>query len=710
MTRTFLLFGSCFYLIACTKTTSTDQYVNWAHYLGDQSTNQYSPLTLIHKENVKELEQVWSYQTGDADSLGRSQIQCNPLVIDGVLYGSTAKLQFFALDASTGEEIWRFDPFADHPYDQFGMGVNRGLAYWTDGKEERLLFTASSFLYAVDAKTGNIITGFGEQGRVDLHEGLDRDVTDQFIVSNTPGIVYKDKLILGMRVAEGTGAAPGHIRAYNIHTGSREWIFHTIPQEGEFGTETWPKGASQYAGGANAWAGMSLDEKRGIVFIPTGSASFDFYGGDRHGENLFANCLLALNAETGERIWHYQTVRHDLWDRDLPCPPNLIQLEKNGKTIDAVAQLTKSAHIFVFDRVNGEPLFPIEEVEVPASDLEGEIAWPTQPIPSLPQPFARSRMEEKDITKRTPEAHEYVKNIWKNLREGAPFVPPSKEGSIIFPGLDGGGEWGGGAFDPETANLIINASEMPWILQMLPFEQTEQQTKVAVGKGLYQSYCLSCHGPDLKGGTAFANVPSLEHLNERFDQIKLAAILERGKGAMPAFGFLSSEQVDALSTFLLELDAAEELAKEETAWPYPYYLNGYRRFEDQDGYPAITPPWGTLNAVNLQTGALSWKVTLGSFAELESAGGAPTGSESYGGPVVTAGGLVFIAATPDQKLRVFDKDTGELLVEKMLPAAGFATPAVYAIEGKQYVVIACGGGKLRKPSGDTYVAFSLSER
>ncbi|GAB5553087.1 MAG: hypothetical protein Sapg2KO_26780 [Saprospiraceae bacterium] len=679
--------------------------VNWPGYLGDPASSQASVLNEINKSNVSQLEVAWTYSMGDNTEANKTQIQCNPIIIDGTLYGSSAYLKIFALDATTGQEKWHFDPFAETGFQHPGMGVNRGLAYWTDGKEERILFTAASTLYCLDAKTGTLNTDFGEGGQVNLLKGLERNIDDLFLVSNTPGIIFGDLLILGSRVSESVGAAPGHVRAFNVKTGEQTWIFHTIPFPGEAGYETWPKAAWQYAGGANAWSGFSLDIKNEIVFVPTGSAATDFYGGDRLGDNLYANCLLALDANTGKRIWHYQFVHHDLWDRDLPAPPNLITLEKDGQAVEAVAQITKSAHIFVFDRKTGEPLFPIEEVPVPASTLDGEHAAPTQPIPSLPKPFSRNRMLEEDITQRTPEAYAYVKSRWDTLLEGPHFVPPSTQGSIILPGLDGGGEWGGAAFDASTNNLIINASEIPWILQMIKHENNPQNL-LAKGKKIYNTYCASCHGGDLKGGEMFGNVPDLNGLQQRMDQATLSTTLANGKGAMPSFKFLSEPQIEALSTFLLDLPDGEAIADiKADRNALPYYLNGYKRFKDQDGYPAITPPWGTLNAVNLQTGEQSWKVTLGDHPELNSP--EPTGSESYGGPVVTAGGLVFMAGTPDQKIRAFDKDNGDLLWEANLPAAGFATPATYAVDGKQYVVIACGGGKLGKDSGDVYVAFAL---
>jgi len=695
-------------LINCQK--DTQKYINWSAYLGDKQSNQYTPLTQINKENVKNLKIAWTYNAGDADlDKNRTQIQCNPLVIDGILYGSSPRLKFFALDAKTGKELWKFDPFSENAYKAFGMGVNRGLAFWTDGEEKRLLVTAGPHLYAINAKTGELFSDFGDNGKVDLHDGLDRNVKELFINSNTPGIVYKDKLILGCRVSESGGAAavPGHIRAYNVQTGEQEWIFHTIPHPGEYGYETWPEGAWQYSGGANAWAGLSVDEKRGIVFAPTGSASFDYYGGDRIGENLFANCLIALDAATGERKWHFQTVHHDIWDRDLPAPPNLVTVNHGGKEIEAVAQITKSSYIFLFDRETGEPLFPIEEVPTKPSGLEGEQAWPTQPIPTKPPQFSRNRVLESDLTRRTPEAYDFVKEIWDKASEGEHFIPLTEDGAIVFPGLDGGGEWGGAAFDPNSGNLIVNASEMPWVLSLKKAEKVDGKS-LSKGKSLYNAFCLSCHGKDLEGGDVFATVPSLKDLKSRLNHTQIATILKNGNGAMPAFAFLKEDEVQAISSFLLEVEDVENLeVADDDTWPYPYFFNGFTRFHDHEGYPAITPPWGTLNAINLNTGEISWKVTLGEYPELMKEGMEPMGSESYGGPVVSANGLIFMAGTLDEKFRVFDSTNGDLLFETKLPAAGFATPAVYGIDGKQYIVIACGGGKLGKPSGDAYVAFSL---
>ncbi len=698
------------FALSCTPDhSSPTSDLNWDMYLGGPGTNQYSPLDQINRENASNLQVAWVYHSGDADSLNRSQIQCNPLIIDGILYGSSPALKFFALNAATGEEIWSFDPWGNN-YQQFGMGVNRGLAFWTDGNDKKLLVTSGAFLFCINAETGQLIESFGNQGKVDLHDGLGRDVSNMFISANTPGVIYKDLLILGTRVSESTGAAPGYIRAYNVQSGNIEWVFHTIPKPGEVGYDTWPENAWERVGGANAWSGLSIDRERGWVFAPTGSAAFDFYGGDRPGANLFANCILVLDAATGERIWHYQTVHHDVWDRDLPAPPNLITVNHNGQEIEAVAQITKSAHIFLLNRETGEPLFPIEEVAVPASKLDGEQTWPTQPIPTKPPPFSRNRMQEKDITNRTPEAHDYVKSIWENLAEGDPFVPPSEEGTIVLPGFDGGGEWGGGSFDPETGMFYINASEMPWILQMVPFEPTTDDKLASLGRSIYNSQCILCHGKDKKGASIHT-VPSLVGLKDRMDKATLVQTVTKGKGMMPAFGHLSADRVDAIAAFLLETDEkvpeGRIQSRNASDWPYPYSMTGYNRFRDHEGYPALTPPWGTLNAIDLNKGALAWKIPFGEIPELAAQGMKNTGSESYGGPVVTKGGVIFIGATLDEKFHVYDKDNGNLLFEYQLPAAGYATPATYTVNGKQYVVIAAGGGKLGTKSGDAYVAFSL---
>lgn len=678
---------------------------DWPVYLGDKDSSHYSSLKQINAKNVHRLQLAWTHHAGDARADNRSQIQCNPLIIDGVLYGTSPQLKLLALDAASGRELWRFDPFADG---RGSAGVNRGVVYWADGDDRRILFAAGRHLHAIDATTGRPVPTFGDGGRVDVQRDLGRDVSRLPVIPTTPGIVFGDLLILGARVSEGPGpVAPGHVRAYDIRTGRLAWIFHTIPQPGEAGHETWPPEAWKYVGAANCWAGMALDERRGLVFVPTGSASFDFWGGNRLGQNLFANCLIALDAATGKRRWHYQFVHHDLWDRDLPAPPNLLTVRHNGRRIDAVAQVTKSGHVFLFNRETGEPLFPVEERPVPPSDLQGESAWPTQPLPGRPAPFARQVFSADEITDLWPESRRAVLERFVKLRPHAPFMPPSREGTIIFPGFDGGAEWGGAAVDPQKGILYVNGNEMPWILTMVETKAGEGVASSG-GQQIYNQICVTCHGPDRSGdpGRAF---PSLVNIGEKMKKADIIQLLDTGRGVMPAVAFLSPAQKDAVAGFLLG-EASDDRAgapEGDVLGSGPYTHNGYNRWLDPKGHPAVKPPWGTLNAIDLNTGDYVWRTTLGELPELTAQGIPPTGTENYGGPVVTAGGVIFIAASKDEMFRAFDQRTGRVLWQAKLPAGGYATPSTYAVDGRQYVVIACGGGKMGTKSGDAYLAFAL---
>lgn len=704
MCRQLFLAFAIFATSGCDRTDD-----GWREYLG-RGSSQYSALDQINRKNVHKLEVAWVYRTGDADLENRSQIQANPIVVDGVLYATSAQLKVFALNAGTGEPQWTFDPF-EGSYDLFGLGVNRGVTYWEHNGDRRILFAAASRLYAIDAGTGTPIESFGDNGSIDLREGLDRDIGELFISSNTPGVIYDNLLIVPTRVSEGSNSAPGHIRAYDVITGERAWIFHTIPYPGEFGYDTWPDGAWQRVGGANNWAGMTVDHGRGIVYVPTGSATPDFYGGARVGQNLFANTLLALDARTGERIWHYQVIHHDLWDRDLPAPPNLVTVTHNGTPRQAVAQITKSAHVFLFDRDTGEPLFPVEELEVTASDLPGEVAWPTQPVPTLPPPFSRQEFTENDLTDVSPEARASAFARLTRVRSGGQFVPPSREGTIVLPGYDGGGEWGGAAVDPQGI-LYVNASEMPWILRMVGLRV---DGGVSLGATVYANECLYCHGTDLQGDP-LGVYPSLVAVSSRMSRQAIEAAVTNGVGSMPAHGYLSSDELEAVVAYISsEQDGttpSESGVEATAASGIPtsgYTSTGYIRFLDDEGHPAIKPPWGTLTAIDLNDGSLIWQVPLGELDELTERGLPPTGTENYGGPIVSAGGVLFIGATKDQAFRAFNTNTGALLWETELPAGGYATPATYAVNGRQYVVIAAGGGKMGTKSGDSYVAFALPE-
>lgn len=668
---------------------------DWARYQGDAGRNQYSELSQITRDNIPKLSVAWRYRTGDRGG----QIQCNPLVIDGVLYGTTPSLALIALDAATGTLRWRFEP---PPGPGGGAHVNRGVMTWVDGEERRILYAAGTFLYAVHATTGQAVITFGDGGRVSLKTGLGERARNLWVTATTPGAIYRDLVIMGTRVAEDLPAAPGFVQAFDARTGRLRWVFHTIPQPGEFGYDTWPTDAYQRIGGANCWAGMSLDEERGLLFVPTGSASFDFYGGNRKGANLFANCLIALDAATGERRWHFQTVHHDLWDRDLPAPPNLVTVRHNGLEIPAVSQTTKSGHVFLFHRETGEPLFPIEERPVPSSDLAGEKAWPTQPFPTRPPPFSGRRLTPENVSRVTTSTYRQVTAKLATLRSGADFIPPSREGTVIYPGFDGGAEWGGAAFDPERGLLVVNANEMAWILTMEPVGDPVED----LGESVYLTTCSMCHGRDLKGDPT-GTFPSLIGVAERKTPAELRTHIEQGKGMMPGLKHLGEEQIEAVIRYVSGMVTTGEAPREPDPYRVPYLHTGYIRWLDDQGYPVMQPPWGTLNAIDLNRGELVWQVPLGEFPQLTARGISKTGTENYGGPVVTAGGLVFIGASKDERFRAFDVDTGEELWSAPLPAGGYATPSVYEVDGRQFVVIACGGAKMGTPAGDSYVAFAL---
>jgi quinoprotein glucose dehydrogenase len=702
-------------VIASCKNENTN-YNSWRVTGGSKENIRYSTLTRIDTTNVKDLTVAWTYRTGDADTVNHSQIQCNPIIVDGVMYATSPKLKLIAVDATNGQLKWAFDPTNGiddgNQRTRFIMNNNRGVTYWESGDDKRILYTASSLLYAIDAKTGQLVNTFGNQGKVDLHEGLDRDADDLFVTSTSPGIIYKDLLILGTRVSEGSDAAPGHIRAYDVKTGKQAWIFHTIPHPGEVGFDSWEDTtAYKHIGGANSWSGFSLDEKRGLLFAPTGSASFDFYGGMRKGANLFANSTLCLEAATGKYRWHFQNIHHDIWDRDIPTAPALVTVTHDGKKVDAVAQPTKTGFIFLLDRETGKPLFPIEEIPVPAvSQLEGEKLWPTQPVPTLPKAFMRQTFTEADLNDLLPDSsYQDIKKRYLASKVGM-YEPLSPEGTIFYPGLDGGAEWGGPAFDPESGWMYINANEIPWLIgsRDLTAEPKKEESELAAGARLYSQHCAACHGPDRKGT---GNFPSLIDIHKKYLQGDVIALIGSGRRMMPALNMQDVEK-EAITAYVLGLKSNKKFVPVAREYdPYRdlrYSITGYNKFQSKEGYPAIKPPWGTLNAVDLNTGEIAWRIPFGEVAEFK-AKGIQTGSENYGGPAVTASGLLFIAATPDGKFRAFNKKTGKVLFETDLPAPGFATPAVYQAGGKQFVVVACGGGKLGTKSGDAYVAFSLPE-
>jgi quinoprotein glucose dehydrogenase len=679
---------------------------DWPVTGADSANTHYSSLSQINRDNVKNLKVAWTFDA--KDSFNGSEIECNPIVVDGVLYATTAKVNVIALDGATGKLIWRFDPNVRQKIGAYigGKGRNRGVTYWSDGKNKRIFAGANQYLYSLDAETGKPVEAFANDGKIDLRDGLGREPLN-WIQLTSPVVAYKDLIIVGSSMGEAMPASPGDIRAFDALTGKLRWQFHTIPHPGEFGYDTWPKDAWKYSGSANNWAGMSLDRERGLVFIPLGSAVSDFYGANRAGDDLFANSLLVLKADSGERVWHFQTIHHDIWDRDLPTAPTLVTIKHDGKDVDAVAQPTKTGFVYVFDRLTGMPLFPVEEQKAPPSDLEGEVTSPTQPLPMKPPPFAVQAISEATLTQRTPVAHAAVLTRFKKMRTGGPFLPGSEQGTIIVPGFDGGAEWGGAGFDPETGLIYINATESAHIIKMI---KQAPRTGSETGKSLYLRECGACHRPNLGGSPP--EFPSLIEISKRRSEADVTRLLHQGYGRMPSFARLGDNVLNAIRDFVYKGENRTVQGKVNTAFDMKYRFDGYTRFLDPQGYPAIQPPWGSLNAINLNTGEFAWKVPLGEYPELAAKGVPTTGTDNYGGPVITAGGLLFIAATSyDHKFRAFDKLTGKMLWETDLPAAGNATPATYEINGRQYVVVAAGGGKSfadhDAPSASIYVAYAL---
>jgi quinoprotein glucose dehydrogenase len=654
---------------------------------GGPDNIRYSTLAQINTHTVATLDVAWTYDSHDA--FKGSEMQSNPIVVDGVLYATTPTMKVVALDAANGREVWMFDPSG-------GTGGrarfrHRGVTVHKD----RVFVTYRNFLYALDKRTGRPLASFGTDGRIDLRDGLDMAPERASISASTPGAIFEDLIIMGSTVPETLPGTPGHIRAFDVNTGKLRWTFHTIPQPGEFAYDTWPADAYKLIGGANAWAGVTVDAKLGMVFAATGSASFDFYGVNRHGDNLFADCVLALDARTGRRIWHFQGIRHDVWDWDFPAAPSLVTVTRNGRKVDAVAQITKYGFVYVLDRRSGASLFPIAYRKAPPSPIEGEKLAETQPYPVKPPPFTRQGLTESMLTTRTPEAHAAVVERFRQMASGM-FAPPLERGTIVFPGFDGGAEWGGAAFDPESALLYVNANEMPWIVRLIPNNDTS----------LYKVNCATCHREDRRGSPS---APSLENIGQRRSRDEIATTIREGTGRMPGFPDMGGRNISDLVEFLTTgVDkGADPKVTSDPSW-LKYRIDGETLFRDPDGYPPTKPPWGTLSAIDLNAGAIRWQIPFGEYPELADKGLRNTGSDNYGGPLVTSGGLLFIGATNfDRKFHAYDKRTGALLWETTLPAAGNATPSTYSVDGRQYVVIVCGGGKNGAASGSSIVAFAL---
>lgn len=723
LTFGFILWMLLLGIGSCTE--KQDSYSNWGVYKADAESSSYSPLDQINKENVSKVTLAWVFEPNDSIAGDRPQnSESNPIIIEDVLYTTSARGRLFAVDAVTGVLKWSFDPFDG----ERGGGVKRGVTYWEDGSDKRILFTGGDKLFAIDASTGMPIPSFGDEGRVNLNEGMRGDPDKISVIPTSPGIVFEDLLILGTEVSELYGAEPGHVRAYNVRTGELTWTFHTIPLPGQVGYESWPKDAWKYAGGANSWGGFSLDASRGMLFMATGSPAYDYYGADRKGMNLFGNSVVAVNARTGDYIWHFQTVHHDLWDYDLSAPPNLVTVEQDGKKIDAVAQTSKVGFLYVLDRETGESLFPIEERPVPASDVPGEEAWPTQPFPLKPAPYTKQYLDETDLANYSPSSRDTLVKLFRSYRYEGLFTPPSVKGTLQFPGSRGGSSWGGAAFDATTGLLYVRSYNSPEIMLLKKVEPENAITNLSVyrqGESIYNTYCVSCHGRD-RNGDEQGN-PSLVGLKGRISEGDVLNKIKQGGGKMPSFSSVITDKAkeEAILAYLFENEnkghpeQEESLLKEinnnqgaspetQSVDSLARYLNltAYGYFRDTEGRPGINPPWGMLHAINLNTGDYAWSVTLGNKPELQT-GVQETGEGGSGGPTVTAGGLVFIAGTRDKKFRAFDKDTGEKLWEINLPGFANANPSTYTVDDKQYIVLSVGGDS--KNTAGSVMAFSLPD-
>jgi quinoprotein glucose dehydrogenase len=696
----------------------------WEVYNGGPEAMKYSSLDQINRGNVKRLRVAWIHRSGDAGSdSGLTALQSNPVVVRGTMYVLGQNNKVMALNAATGEPLWV------HRSTARGTATRRGLVYWenADRSDRRVFFTVGPSLLALDAASGQPIRSFGQGGAVTLY--VDRD-SSRTAGAPSPGIIFEDLLIMGSVVGEMYGGAPGNIRAYDVRTGQLRWLFRTVPRPGEYGHDTWAPDSWKRNGGANVWGAFSLDRARGMVFAPTGSPSYDFYGADRKGENLFGNCVLALDARTGKRIWHYQVVHHDLWDYDLSAQPLLATIQRKGKPVDAVIQVTKHGFVFVLDRETGKPLFPVEERPVPRSDVPGEEAWPTQPFPLLPAPVARQRLRVEDLTAfPDPAERKALRDKFLSARNEGLFTPPSEKGTISSPGHNGGPLWGGGAYDPKTGLFYVSSHDQPSYFKLSRVPTPAATTPFARGRQLYRANCAVCHGNDGAGvpevlgpllradaGAGPKTTVEMPNLAVRFDARTFAEAVRYGKGRMAPSTQLSEGDIELVSDYVRRIrepaaqapdvvsEAGGAAGEGELRFTTPWTF-----FRDSAQLPAIKPPWGRLIAIDMKTGRTVWQKLVGEEEAIARRGLPPTGHKYLkGGPVVTAGGLVFMAGTLDRSLRAFDKRTGALLWTGELPHDSVAIPAIYEVAGKQFVAITAMADRAGK-HGDAVVAFALGD-
>lgn len=695
-------------LNSCTE-ESKEISNTWTSYKADAKASSYSPLDQINVSNVGQLKNVWTFHANDVPNGEEpaASSQANPIIIDGVMYANSRNQTVYAINAATGEQVWRYVALEEGE----PSAASRGVTYWEDGDDKRILYSAGNYLMAINAETGELVPTFGENGRVNLNVGVRDNPEEISVTLTTPGSIFKDLVIIGSRLPDFYGAPPGYVRAYNSKTGELVWTFHTIPNPGEPGYETWPPDAYKYAGGVNCWAGMAIDTEKGVVFLALGSPSYDFYGADRIGANLYGNCVLALDAATGAYKWHFQTVHHDIWDYDLPAPPTLVTLQKDGKEIEAVAQTTKHGFVFILDRETGESLYPVEERKVPASNLPGEVAYETQPFPIKPEPFVKQFMTEDDLNHYSDADHDSILKTFRSVRYEGLFTPPDLKGTISLPATRGGANWGGSAYDPDTDYLYIRGNNLPEIQTIVDADEhfkAQNNTRFELGRVTYEKHCVACHGADKKG--AMEDVPSLVDLKKRLSQNETLLKIQQGGGKMPGYkGVITAREENGIIAFLFDMkdatiDAPKITDGEEKSNRF-MNITPYRTWSDPSGNPAMKAPWNTLNALNLNTGEYDWQIPLGNDKKLQEEGGPDTGLLARSGPMVTAGGLIFISGAADKKLWAIDKKSGQVVWETELPAANNANVCSYVLDGKQYVALSVGGTK-ENPSG-SIMAFAL---
>jgi len=724
----------------------------WSEYLGGPDSSHYSPLQQVNTRNVDQLQIAWNYDTGDQTSYAFC-----PLVVDNIAYVAAKNGALVALDAATGKELW----VHNFPAGGRGGGIagQRGANYWEskDRSDRRILVTSGGMLHAIDARTGKSIDSFADHGRLDLKIGIDR--AQMPLASRTPGRIFDDLIILGSATGEEYLAPPGDIRAFNVVTGKLAWVFHTIPRPGEFGADTWPRNAYEYMGGVDVWGEITVDAKRGIVYLPTASAKYELYGGDRPGNNLYADCILALDARTGKYLWHFQTVHHDLWDFDPDSAPQLATVKHDGKTVDVVALASKNGFLYVFDRVTGKPLWPIEERPVPQSDVPGEVTSPTQPFPTVVPPFDRQIMTVKDMYElfmTTDEQKAWWKDRLSRARTGL-YTPPALGDSILMPSVNGGALFFGTGADPTDGSVYVVGKDMPSIIKLVPAGESlasnsgglipdrprnngrggGQNAGLAperIGRTVYEQNCQTCHGPDLKGDRG----PAIDNAVSRIGAVAARTVVTKGKGGMPAIPGVTPQLMDSLMAFLTKPEAAPPGSAAPAAAlamvagrggrgeapPYPEGVtpppSRYKTGYGNEPY-VITPPWSQITAYDLNTGKIKWQTPYGDLPEAGPSDKLRGNVYPKSGPVITAGGLVLFAGN-DSKLYALDKETGKVLATKDLPNGSLGVPAVYEVNGREYVLLAVSGGNPFPAGGHmapggthspaiskSYVAFALPE-